>query len=162
MAAKRHAADSDDFAAGSAKRGRVGEDDLHDGNSTELVTVDKSSSALIVKDSISSELAPNRTSHLQAPTMMLSGHSGPVFTMSFSSSGESIASAGMDTNICKFAYTVLECLTVAANDDVFMQFYGTFTVNAEITMSCKDIRTRCSKLNGTQIIRSCRRRLTRA
>ena len=42
-----------------------------------------------------------RTSSLQAPTMLLTGHEGAVYSISFDHSGQHLASASYDRNICK-------------------------------------------------------------
>jgi WD40 repeat protein len=90
--------EGDDVSTTPAKKVRT--EAAEGGDHAQLVTNMSSSSALIVKDPTAG-FAPNRTSRLQAPTMLLSGHAGPVFSLAFSSSGESLASAGMDTHICE-------------------------------------------------------------
>ena len=42
-----------------------------------------------------------RTSSLEAPIMMLSGHEGEIFCCKFSPDGTMIASAGNDRLVCK-------------------------------------------------------------
>ena len=43
-----------------------------------------------------------RTSALHAPTMLLSGHEGAVYSIAFDPSGQHLASASYDRNICKY------------------------------------------------------------
>ena len=42
-----------------------------------------------------------RTSKLNAPTMLLTGHEGAVYSIDFDPSGEHLASSSLDSNICK-------------------------------------------------------------
>jgi Prp8 binding protein len=42
---------------------------------------------------------PRRTSALQAPIMLLTGHAGEVFTMKFNSDGNTVASGSHDKGI---------------------------------------------------------------
>lgn len=44
---------------------------------------------------------PQRTSNLDAPIMLLSGHEGEVFCCKFSPDGSYLASSGFDRLICK-------------------------------------------------------------
>jgi hypothetical protein len=41
-----------------------------------------------------------RTSNLQSPTMLLTGHDGAVYSMHFDPTGQHMASASLDSNIC--------------------------------------------------------------
>jgi len=52
-----------------------------------------------------------RTSHLQAPIMLLSGHDGDIFCTKFAPSGQFLASAGFDRLICAllFDFFLLHC-----------------------------------------------------
>lgn len=43
-----------------------------------------------------------RTSHLQAPIMLLSGHEGDIYCTKFAPSGQFLASAGFDRLICEY------------------------------------------------------------
>ena len=45
--------------------------------------------------------APARTSNMEAPIMLLSGHSGEIYTAKFHPEGNILASAGFDRQICK-------------------------------------------------------------
>jgi Prp8 binding protein len=58
------------------------------------------SDALIVANSDLKD--DKRTSDLQAPTMLLSGHNGAVYSISFDPTGKSLASSSFDGEICKF------------------------------------------------------------
>ena len=51
-----------------------------------------------------SQRAPARTSNLQAPIMMLSGHDGEIYAARFSNDGTFLASAGFDMGICEFFF----------------------------------------------------------
>ena len=46
--------------------------------------------------------ANERTSQLLAPTMLLTGHEGAIYSISFDPSGQYLASGSFDNNICKF------------------------------------------------------------
>lgn len=73
----------------------------HEKTSDALVsTSEKVSSALILREG-------SRTSSLPNPEMILTGHEAAVYTLSFSPSGDYLASSGMDRNICKLLYYLL-------------------------------------------------------
>lgn len=44
----------------------------------------------------------SRTSNLKAPIMLLEGHAAEISAVKFSPDGQSIASVGVDKQICKF------------------------------------------------------------
>lgn len=48
---------------------------------------------------ISQHRGDNRTSNLEAPTMLLTGHDAAIYSLSFSPSGNNLASASLDGNI---------------------------------------------------------------
>ncbi len=50
--------------------------------------------ALFLQDS-------SRTSNLQAPNMLLTGHDAAVYSISFDPSGQHIASSSLDKHICE-------------------------------------------------------------
>ena len=43
-----------------------------------------------------------RTSSLLAPTMLLTGHEGAVYSMAFDPTGQHLASGSYDRNICEY------------------------------------------------------------
>ena len=45
---------------------------------------------------------PKRTSNLQSPIMLLTGHEGEIYAARFSQDGNMLVSAGFDMKICKF------------------------------------------------------------
>lgn len=45
-----------------------------------------------------------RTSSLQSPTMLLTGHSGAIYSVAFDKTGRNLASASFDSNICNSLY----------------------------------------------------------
>ena len=46
-----------------------------------------------------------RTSNLSAPTILLEGHTGAVYSVAFDSTGQNLASASFDRQICKCLYS---------------------------------------------------------
>jgi Prp8 binding protein len=67
-------------------------------NDNQLINVEQTSSEVMVHESNNIN---TRSSGLQAPTMLLSGHEGAVFSLSFDPTGKNLASGSMDRNICK-------------------------------------------------------------
>jgi Prp8 binding protein len=63
------------------------------------VAIIPNSSTEIVSTSHSS--VSERTSQLLAPTMLLTGHEGAIYSISFDPSGQYLASGSFDNNICK-------------------------------------------------------------
>ena len=45
---------------------------------------------------------PARTSNMEAPIMLLTGHQGEIYASKFHPEGNILASAGFDRNVCKF------------------------------------------------------------
>ena len=43
---------------------------------------------------------PSRTSNMDAPIMLLTGHEGEIYSAKFHPDGNFLASAGFDRNIC--------------------------------------------------------------
>ena len=85
----------------------------------ELVQVTEKEKALVQSvSSISNEIQPNlienfttflpnfqgpaRTSNMEAPIMLLTGHQGEIYASKFHPEGNILASAGFDRNVCKF------------------------------------------------------------
>jgi WD40 repeat protein len=68
--------------------------DIHDSSSnSELINVSSSDMIIEIKGK----------SKLSNPTIALSGHEGGVLSVSFSPSGDHLASASMDGKICEFS-----------------------------------------------------------
>ena len=70
--------------------------------------------------------APARTSNMEAPIMLLSGHSGEIYTAKFHPEGNILASAGFDRQICKRRLLDPGPADVSALSDLFQSF-GTCT-----------------------------------
>lgn len=77
-------------AGNKSKRVKIAE-------SEQLDLVPSTNQSLII-----SETSAANSSKLQGPTVALTGHSGPVFSISFSPDGHNLASASLDESICKF------------------------------------------------------------
>jgi WD40 repeat protein len=46
-------------------------------------------------------ISSTRTSELLAPTMLLTGHEGAIYSIEFDPTGNNLASGSFDSNICK-------------------------------------------------------------
>lgn len=64
----------------------------------QLINVEQASSEVMIHETNNIN---TRTSGLQAPTVMLTGHEAAIFSLSFDPAGKNLASASMDRNICK-------------------------------------------------------------
>lgn len=109
---------------------------------------------------------PQRTSSLEAPIMLLSGHEGEVFTTRFHPSGETLASAGFDRLIYLWNvygdcenFAVLKGHTGAVMELHFSLDGSTmFTASTDKTLGIWDFETgtRIKKLKGhSSFVNSC-------
>ncbi|XP_073252334.1 U5 small nuclear ribonucleoprotein 40 kDa protein-like isoform X2 [Porites lutea] len=109
---------------------------------------------------------PQRTSSLEAPIMLLSGHEGEVFTTTFHPSGETLASAGFDRLIYLWNvygdcenFAVLKGHTGAVMELHFSLDGSTmFTASTDKTLGIWDFETgtRIKKLKGhSSFVNSC-------
>jgi len=73
-----------------SKRAKVAETQL------DLVPITNQSSSLVI-----SEITNANKNKLQGSSVSLTGHTGPIFSISFSPNGENLASASLDETICK-------------------------------------------------------------
>ena len=75
-------------------------------DSTALVSVKKARNEVVLKDPKEGQLmeaaGPPRTSNMEAPIMLLSGHSGEIYASKFHPEGNILASGGFDRQICEF------------------------------------------------------------
>lgn len=81
---------------------RSNEDD-HDHESSKRT---RYSEELTIRPDVSSQISltsekGKRTSNLSAPTIQLDGHSGAVYSVAFDSTGQNLASASFDRQICE-------------------------------------------------------------
>eukprot|EP00472_Partenskyella_glossopodia_P014788 CAMPEP_0197515142 /NCGR_PEP_ID=MMETSP1318-20131121/357_1 /TAXON_ID=552666 /ORGANISM="Partenskyella glossopodia, Strain RCC365" /LENGTH=360 /DNA_ID=CAMNT_0043063425 /DNA_START=39 /DNA_END=1121 /DNA_ORIENTATION=- len=76
--------------------GMAGTPDDHVEKKIRMTTALVPSSSDIKKQLVETKGVLPRTSSLEAPTMLLTGHSGPIYTCKFDATGELMASGGMD------------------------------------------------------------------
>jgi WD40 repeat protein len=90
----------------ASKRARTG----GPSSSTALITTERPEESALALLSEAGKFAPGRTSSLEAPIMLLTGHAAPVYAVRFSPDGANLASAGKDRDI--FIWNVFgECAT---------------------------------------------------
>lgn len=126
---------------------------------TDIIAYEKDNSAVV-------ESGPPRTSSLEAPIMLLTGHEGEIFTAKFSPEGQFIASSGNDRLI--FLWNVYgDCdnfHTMKGHTGAVMQLHFStdgmtlFTASTDKTVAIWDLQVgaRIKRLKGHQsFVNSC-------
>ncbi|XP_057309670.1 U5 small nuclear ribonucleoprotein 40 kDa protein-like [Hydractinia symbiolongicarpus] len=89
-----------DFGSGTKRRYDFGGDILEATGGGQLVPVKKQKNEIeVLNEQQKSLAAVSRSSSLQAPIMLLTGHEGEIFCSRFHPSGKTLASAGFDRQI---------------------------------------------------------------
>lgn len=72
---------------------------------------------------------PPRTSNLESPIMLLTGHSGEIYSAKFHPEGQFLISSGFDRQICEF-YAMNPKISLIYRYVIFSQSSGTCTASA--------------------------------
>ena len=126
---------SEDSSAIVLKKVKLSEVDIYRDESA-LISIGNTKQDLSL---ISLQQKSQRTSNLSAPNMLLSGHESAIYSICFDSTGKSLCSGSMDSNICENSCTSKKIFNEKLIFFIY-QFYGMYMVNAKITTSCPDTR----------------------
>uniref|UniRef100_A0A8C2H8B7 Small nuclear ribonucleoprotein 40 (U5) n=1 Tax=Cyprinus carpio TaxID=7962 RepID=A0A8C2H8B7_CYPCA len=104
-----------------------------------------------------SAMGPPRSSSLQAPIMLLSGHEGEVYCCKFHPNGATLASSGYDRLIC-YIFLFYKCIILSHTKCVFVSSSLLFSASTDKTVCVWDSETgeRVKRLKGhTSFVNSC-------